>query len=322
MLVRAATDLKEEYTHQEGKWGPFLPSHRRPEFWQHQNWEHSVCQTPQYQYDFPAEDLMNNLVDLYFKNINVFMPLLHRPTFERDIATGLHLKNEMFGAILLLVCANGSSYSNDPRVLLDGTTSWSSRGWKWFDQVHLLHTSLLSPPSLYDLQFYCLSCQFLQGSSMSHACWAMVGTGIRLAQDIGAHRRQRSPKPTVEGELLKIAFWVLTRFSFDLDMPVECDDEYWEHPDPEMAFKQPPGRPSYITAFVSYVKLMRLLAMALRTIYCINKSRMMLGFTGPQWEQHVVSELDSALNQWADSVPEHRGILTVKMTSPSTNPQG
>uniref|UniRef100_A0A0W0EWG7 Xylanolytic transcriptional activator regulatory domain-containing protein n=1 Tax=Moniliophthora roreri TaxID=221103 RepID=A0A0W0EWG7_MONRR len=300
MLIRAATDLKEEYTRREGKWGAFLPSHRRPEFWQRQTWEHAVCQIPRHRYVFPADDLMNNLVDLYFKNVNIFMPLLHRPTFERDITMKLHLKNDMFGAILLLVCANGSRYSDDPRVLLDETTSWSSCGWKWFDQVHLFRTSLLSPPSLYDLQFYCLSCQFLQGSSTSHV----------------------SPKLTVESELLKRAFWVLVCMDraisaglgrscaiqdedFDLDMPVECDDEYWEHPNPEMAFKQPPGKPSYVTAFVSYLKLMRLLAMALRTIYCINKSKMMLGFTGPQWEQRVVSELDSALNQWVDSVPEH-----------------
>lgn len=31
----------------------------------------------------------------------------------------------------------------------------------------------------------------------------------------------------------------------------------------------------------------------------------MLGFVGPQWEQHIVAELDSALNKWVDSVPDH-----------------
>lgn len=32
----------------------------------------------------------------------------------------------------------------------------------------------------------------------------------------------------------------------------------------------------------------------------------MLGFIGPRWEQHIVSELDSALNKWIDAVPDHR----------------
>lgn len=32
---------------------------------------------------------------------------------------------------------------------------------------------------------------------------------------------------------------------------------------------------------------------------------MLLGFVGPEWEQNIVSELDSALNKWVDSVPDH-----------------
>jgi hypothetical protein len=40
--------------------------------------------------------------------------------------------------------------------------------------------------------------------------------------------------------------------------------------------------------------------------HSINKSKILLGFVGPQWEQRIVSELDSAMNQWIDSIPEHR----------------
>ena len=40
--------------------------------------------------------------------------------------------------------------------------------------------------------------------------------------------------------------------------------------------------------------------------YSINKSKALLGFVGQQWEQHIVAELDSALNKWVDSVPDHR----------------
>lgn len=39
--------------------------------------------------------------------------------------------------------------------------------------------------------------------------------------------------------------------------------------------------------------------------YSINKSKILLGFVGPQWEQHIVAELDSALNKWIDTVPDH-----------------
>lgn len=40
--------------------------------------------------------------------------------------------------------------------------------------------------------------------------------------------------------------------------------------------------------------------------YAINKSKVLLGFVGSEWEQHIVAELDSALNKWIDSIPEHR----------------
>ena len=39
--------------------------------------------------------------------------------------------------------------------------------------------------------------------------------------------------------------------------------------------------------------------------YAINRSKVVLGFVGPEREQHIVSELDSALNRWVDSIPNH-----------------
>lgn len=54
--------------------------------------------------------------------------------------------------------------------------------------------------------------------------------------------------------------------SFDLDLPVECDDEHWSPPDPKDAFKQPPGKPSKMSYFIAYLKLSQILAFALRTI--------------------------------------------------------
>ena len=54
--------------------------------------------------------------------------------------------------------------------------------------------------------------------------------------------------------------------SFDLDLPVECDDEFWESEDPDQAFKQPAGKPSTAAFYISYIKLTQVLAFALRTI--------------------------------------------------------
>ena len=58
------------------------------------------------------------------------------------------------------------------------------------------------------------------------------------------------------------------KHSFDLDLPVECDDEYWDNEDPEKRFKQPPNKPSLITSFNLSLKLHQILAFSLRTIVC------------------------------------------------------
>lgn len=97
---------------------------------------------------------MVELVDLYFAHVNLIMPTLHRPTFERGIADGIHRRSTGFGGVVLLVCAIGSRYCNDPRVFLPDANSLHSAGWKWFDQVQIVRKSLLAPPCLYDLQVY------------------------------------------------------------------------------------------------------------------------------------------------------------------------
>ena len=54
--------------------------------------------------------------------------------------------------------------------------------------------------------------------------------------------------------------------SFDLDPPLEVDDEYWEMPNPEDAFKQPPDTPSTVAYFNASIKLDQILSFALRSI--------------------------------------------------------
>lgn len=127
--------------------------------------------------DFPPADLLAKLVDLYFDNMNDYMPLLHRPTFQQGVKDGLHLHDEGFGSTVLLVCANGARFTEDPRVLLDENPIPQSAGWKWFQQVQMVRKSLLAPPRLYDLQIYAvrpfpliLVFSFLgfRGRSLSH----------------------------------------------------------------------------------------------------------------------------------------------------------
>jgi hypothetical protein len=154
------------------------------------------------------------------------MPLLHRPSFEAGILEGLHLRDDGFARVLLLVCAVGSGYVDDPRVISDPGSGLQS-GWKWFIQVTLGGLALLALPSLYDLQVCCvclsfiqctlrltinsqLASVFLQCSSTPHIYWTLMGTGIRIAQEIGIHRRKAyRGLPNAYDEQWKRAFWTL-----------------------------------------------------------------------------------------------------------------
>ncbi|KAJ7605126.1 fungal-specific transcription factor domain-containing protein [Mycena polygramma] len=286
---------------------------RRLRYWTWKPWETTAHRT--HAYGFPSESRMAQLIELYFMHVNMYLPLLHRPTFQRSITDGLHLRNDGFAATVLLVCAIASRWEGNP----------SARdvdlgcGWEWFEQVPLVGNHLFGHATLYDLQYYCLAVQFLDGSSAPQARWTLIGLGLRLAQDIGCHRRPADEVPSVERELYKRAFWVLVYLDriiswhmgrpcavqhddFDIDFPIECDDEYWEHP--VHPFQQPLGVPSRVTFFNAIMRLQHILAFSLKILYGLKK---MSQFFMPDdtWEENAVAELDSALNNWHQQIPEH-----------------
>ncbi|KAJ7599306.1 fungal-specific transcription factor domain-containing protein [Mycena floridula] len=295
----------------------------RPSFWSPWPWETSRFQRRP-NYDFPSDDLMTSLVDLFFHHLNSCLPLLHRPTFERSIAQGLHLDtSSKFGTVVCLVCAVGSRWSDDPRVLSKGHESHFSSGWKWYAAVrpylYGFLESYTQPPSLYDLQATCLSAIFTIGGFSPHAMWSQVGIAIRAAQSIGVHRKKpwyKQMANPVTNELFKRAWWVLVVMDrilsasmgrpcmirsedFDVELPTDCDDEYWEHSDPTMAFKQPSDKPSIVSPFLSFIQLSELTALALRMLYTKTVE------PNPRWDQNKLAHLDSAINQWAEDLPDH-----------------
>ncbi|KAF8992801.1 fungal-specific transcription factor domain-containing protein [Cyathus striatus] len=321
-FVQAAISMKERHA-------PGAPAKQRtslnkqPLSYKILPWDEYNDIRPAVTYTFPSPALIRKLIDAYFEHMNFFYPLLHRPTFERAVANNLHLHDDGFGSVLLLVCAVGSRYTEniDEPTLVNQVDPSLSTGWKWYKQVQVMRSCLVNPATLYDLQICCLAAEFISACCAPQKVWLLTGFGIRLAQDVGIHRR-RIPreKLTVEDELWKRAFWVLAAMDrlasialgrpctvfddhFDLDMPVECDDEYWEHPDPGLRFKQPEGVPSSVTTFNQIWGLTKIMAFAMGTIYSA-KSKSWVWIL-QEWPQYIVTELDSALNNWISSLPEH-----------------
>ncbi|KAJ7940571.1 fungal-specific transcription factor domain-containing protein [Mycena leptocephala] len=270
---------------------PVLPK-RRNEYWEPIPWLlPSPDEEDNPQYTFPDPDLIPSLLELYFTHVNCYYPVLHRPTFERKVKDHLHLRDHRFAATLLMACSLGSRHSEDPRVFLDGTDNLHTAGWKWHNQVRVIPQHLIYKPNLYELQTIALSSLFLM--IISPVAWNQIGFGLRRAQDVGAHRRMKQAHPTAEHEQWKRVFWVLLCLDwftgtttgrplamhyqdYDQDLPVDCDDEYWDLPEPQN-FRQPKDRPSEISFFIRYAKLLEIQASVINTIYSPRKPRDLAG---------------------------------------------
>ncbi|KAJ7834410.1 hypothetical protein B0H13DRAFT_2109815 [Mycena leptocephala] len=159
---------------------------------------------------------------------------------------------------------------------------------------------LFGQTKLYDLQYCCW-----RSSSSPQACRMLVGIGLRLAQTAGIHQRTvRIEVPSVE-----LLVWLDRSISsglrhpcalqyddFDVELPLECDDEFWEHP--IHPFQQPPGLPSRIAFFNMMIRLHHIISFSLKTLYGLRKVRVFLTADQNAYEERVVADFDSALNTW------------------------
>lgn len=126
---------------------------------------------------FPEPELMYSLIDIYFDEVNRFVPTLHKPTFLRLIAGGVHREDIMFGGLVrfhlmfayghmssemklqvLAACALGAAAgSDDPRVLEPGAPLPSARGLSYTRQILQIRKAMISPCRLWEIQLLCVS---------------------------------------------------------------------------------------------------------------------------------------------------------------------
>ncbi|KAI3613831.1 hypothetical protein WG66_013584 [Moniliophthora roreri] len=343
MLIQITLDAKRDEL-DEKAFAAAWTEYQRPELWKILPWQRTI-EAPEYLYlEFPERDSLNELITTHFEELNPFFPLLHRPTFEASVAEHLHLRDRSFGLVVLAVCAVASPRTDNPRNMPEDTSNEHSVGWRWFRQIPVVRPSLSEATKLYDLQLCVLFVFYLQmiSGALAEAVWTIIGLGIRCAQQRGLHRRKpKGQKPTVAHELWKRAFnWILvstdlvasviqgrpratTPDDFDAELPAECDDEFWEPTDPELAFIQPEGKPSTTAFFLSLLKAGKILGFAERTVYGVRQSDFWkrMGISKLGWKQKAMFELgeisigiylhwfmlntDAALNKFLDTIPDH-----------------
>ncbi|KAJ3768252.1 fungal-specific transcription factor domain-containing protein [Lentinula raphanica] len=327
MVLQTALKIRDEMSNEKQSPDPVQREGEEVwnESWIRQPWHHFPPEPEDPPYIFPPDDLLRNLITLYFDLQHSIYPLLHRQTFERDVfVNNLHLTNKRFGGVVLAVCALGSRLSNDPRNLFDGTTDERSLGWKYYNQIRLLaRTNFAEPPNLFEVQVLALALLFIFPTPITDAGWATCGLAVRLVLEVGAHRKQhivnKGKQNRIEAELWRRAFWYLATTDlimsialgrprsikeddFDLELPPDCDDECWQ--DPQNPFVQPQGHPSRMSFWHYNMKLLRIVGLVKDHLYATRKAAPWEN-SSPERNAEIVIEFDSALNSWLDALPDH-----------------
>lgn len=281
---------------------------------------------------WPEPDLEQKLIDAYFAAPHHSYPLLNEAIFRKELKDPARRADEDCLMVALSVFALASRYVDDDRVL-DPTVKdddiINTRGVKWFNACRRLGYHLIWPsPTLGHIQSMLLAVIYINGTPLAHTLgWSLLGLIIRMLQATGAHRKVTASClrfPVHIEESWRRLWWttyMIDRESatcfgrpmaiqdedFDTEKPREIDDEVLamgRNSDGQTPM-QPHHQPSFLSAFVCGLKLDEILGRTLRTIYAIAKAKASRGVVGKGWDQLIVAEIDSALNNWLDEVPAH-----------------
>lgn len=121
--------------------------------WANELWFKALFQDETYRslkIDFPEDDLMRHLVDLYFRRVNRVFPVIYEVSFRSRFTDNLHKRDRRFGHLLLSVLAVASLYSTDQRAT-EEVEGVAIPGQQFFEQVKDWNKTLAAA-ALPDLQ--------------------------------------------------------------------------------------------------------------------------------------------------------------------------
>ncbi|QRV90687.1 Fungal specific transcription factor domain [Ceratobasidium sp. AG-Ba] len=227
---------------------------------------------------FPPDDLLNSLVDLYFTRFNVLLPLLHRPTFEAQLKQKLHWRDPSFAAVVLLVCANGSRFSDDTRVMpfysedVPEESREFEAGILFYRQVDVCSIGVFPVDVLFEHQIVTLGAMYMTIGNPS-AVLVATGVSLRLGMQRGVHRNAwqgevNTHHKALNDEMWRRAFWcsyVLdVLFSTFYGRPTSVLTDQYDLPPPTPVEGEDP---QVVNGFRHFVKLCEVLTEITRTMY-------------------------------------------------------
>ncbi|KAI1408375.1 putative C6 transcription factor [Hypoxylon sp. FL1857] len=296
--------------------------------------------------DLPPYDLLYALVDLYFKHINTWCPILHRKS-TLDTLFGPSTLDDTDKVLLHAIVAATLRYSTDHRLTEDKRRHYHDVS----KQRVLLYG--MENSSVKALQALVILALDLCGSSNGPPGWNIMALITRSVVQLGLAVESNSlsvspnyasiytlramvlpePKDFIEEESRRRLFWMIylldryatiaTAFDFalndkEIDRTLPCRDDLWiKNQKVETRWfhtqDRPPGTPDYdmnkpenLGAFSYYIEILGILS----KIHEFLKQPVDIGALGDveQWQLRY-KELDNLLASWKFGLPGEYGNM-------------
>ncbi len=137
--------------------------------------------------DFPPHELITHLADTFFTRLGCNYPFLQRERFLRD------LEEKKVDAILVdAVCAIAARFSTHPLIEQQKTdyadATPAENGHAFAQRAKRALVDTFACPTVAAVQSAILLAYTEFGESRDSGLWMYLGTGIRMAQDLGMHK--------------------------------------------------------------------------------------------------------------------------------------
>ncbi|KAH7123220.1 finger protein [Dactylonectria estremocensis] len=278
----------------------------------------------------PPKPLAESMVKRYFDFAATTHRFLHRPSIEAWLeelyeTNGAMLYQESARsrtALLFMVFAHSNNYrSRSATDTKDRSAESAETGARFFAVAEHQLSMEKGQIQLANVQARLAQCFYLLAQSRLNHCWTLFGITAHLALALGIHRKSRIDVETsnrvdhVELECRKRTFWCAynlnTYLSAALGRPMTFHDEYIDQElplcvDDEQLRRSPTPQPAVLgpsitSATVAQIKLSRILASILRTLYGIHPRSTEEHFTLAarftrdlsEWREHISYLLDT-----------------------------
>ncbi|CAG8505394.1 10052_t:CDS:2 [Ambispora gerdemannii] len=253
----------------------------------------------------PGSELANNLVQLYFKHVHPYVPILHKVDFLRRLNDK---SNPISPLLLYSVFAMGAKFSEDLAVRSDPMKP-ETAGFPYYNRAKDLLDDFLDTPRLSTVQAQILMLRFQEGirrPGFFFRSWLYFGVIVRMAQDLGLNKNFDKWNILISREdlIVRKRVWqicflcdqlmsgtqgrdvVISLSNADIELPSKADYEDEE----ELQIQ---------TDFVHLVRLTKILSSVMSVIASAGS-----GSPLAAWSSNPkLQTLDTALDAWILALP-------------------